>query len=169
MKFDQEWLHKVIHYEPATGEFWWLEAIGQRIHVGDSIGYYDADGYLKVQIRGEKYFLGRLAFFYMTGRWPIEIDHINGTRDDDRWCNLREATRSENVANSDREVGAAGLRGVKWDVRASVWRARVAFRGIRKYVGAYATKEEAYEAYLLAVASTHGEFALHNRPTTNGA
>jgi len=46
----------------------------------------------------------------MTGQWPKEyIDHKNRKRDDNRWCNLREATHSQNYVNSQ-EFGP--MRGI---------------------------------------------------------
>ena len=57
-------------------------------------------GYRKITIDGKVYSAARLAWFYKTGRWPDpEIDHINRIRDDNRWENLREATRADNLAN----------------------------------------------------------------------
>jgi hypothetical protein len=163
-------LKALLEYDPLTGSFIWLQQVSNRIKVGSLAGNFDKDGYRTIQLCGTKYRAGRLAYFYMTGRWPVhEIDHIDGDRTNESWSNLREVTRCENIANSDRQVGTSGLRGVKWDPNASVWRARIAYRGRREYVGAYATKEEAYKAYLEAADAIHGEFALHNRPNQLGA
>lgn len=159
----QERLKELFEYDPEIGLFTRLIKAGQRGPVGSIVGVPDKDGYLVVQIGGTKYKLHRLAWFYMKGVWPIEIDHRDGVPDNNVWTNLREATRSDNVANSNRETGESGLRGVKYDPNTTSWRARIAYGYQRKWLGPFDTAEEAHAAYLAAAEIHHGEFALHNR------
>jgi hypothetical protein len=43
------------------------------------------------------------------------MDHVNGDRADNRWCNLREATQSQNQANTSmRADNISGYKGVCW-------------------------------------------------------
>ena len=53
-------------------------------------------------------------FLWVTGEWPeAEIDHKNRDKSDNRWANLREARRPENIANSVvRADSKIGLKGV---------------------------------------------------------
>ena len=119
-------------------------------------------------IERKKYKAGRLAWLYMTGQWPAhEIDHKDGCRANNVWANLREATRVENVINSDRELGKSGSRGVKYVPRINKWIARIARGGQRKHLGSFDTAEEAHEAYLQAAKDIHREFALYNRERLN--
>lgn len=69
----------------------------------------------------------RLAWFYVHGRWPTaDIDHINGNRDDNRLCNLREATRQQNIQNSKRRSdNRSGIKGVCWVESRGYWLASV--------------------------------------------
>src|SRR5882762_7480724 len=120
-----ERLRELLVYDPLTGFFTNRVQRGVRGPIGARCGHYDKDGYLIIQINSQKFRAGRLAFLYMTGRWPIEADHKDGVRDNDAWLNLRECTRCENVANSERPLGESGLRGVKFDSKTSTWRARV--------------------------------------------
>jgi HNH endonuclease len=54
-------------------------------------------GYHQIRIGGRPYSASRLAWLYMTGKWPnSEISYINGKPSDTRWANLREVTSSQN-------------------------------------------------------------------------
>jgi len=100
----------------------------------------------------------------MYGEFPEEIDHINGIRDDNRIANLRSVTRGQNNANSEREVGIAGVRGVTWFERDQKWKAQIRLDGRCKHLGYFDTVEQAHCAYLAAADLYHGEHAIHNRP-----
>jgi hypothetical protein len=160
----QQRLKELLVYNPDTGEFTNRVQRGPRGAIGALTGSLDKDGYNIIQIGGVKYRAGRLAFLYMIGRWPVEVDHKDGVPANDWWDNLREATRSEQMANSARPIGASGLRGVKFDLKTSTWRSRVQCGNIREWLGPFDTAKEAHEAYLAATETAHGEFALHNRP-----
>ena len=41
----------------------------------------------------------RAAWALYHGRWPSEIDHLNGIKTDNRLCNLREVSGRENLQN----------------------------------------------------------------------
>ena len=156
-----ERLRELLDYNPLTGLFTNKIQRGQRGPVGAVAGTYDKDGYVVICINRQKFRAGRLAFLYMKGRWPREVDHKDRVRANNAWLNLRECTRSENIAHSERATGESGLRGVKFDPKTSTWRSRIGFGGYREWLGPFDSKEEAYKAYLLAANSTHGEFALH--------
>lgn len=159
-----EQLHELLDYDPETGVFTNRIWRGTRGAVGEVAGSYDKDGYIVIQIKGRKYRAGRLAWLYMTGKWPeYEIDHEDGNYANDAWSNLREATRCDNMSNASRPLGESGLRGVNFDPRTRTWRARIGYGNDRQWLGPFNTAEEASTAYLAAAESVHGKFAFHNR------
>lgn len=88
----------------------------------------------------------------------FQVDHINGNRLDNRRCNLRVATISQNNAN--RPVYKNNQLGVK-GVALSGGKYRARIRVNRKCIclGRHETIEQAAEAYRLAAERYFGEFA----------
>lgn len=90
------------------------------------------------------------------------IDHINGDKLDCRRSNLRPATRPQNAWNSRHAVGKSGFRGVK--VKGNRWQAQMSVDGRNRYIGSFATPEDAARAYDAEARRLRGEFAVLNFP-----
>jgi hypothetical protein len=149
-----------------TGELVNLTNRHSQARKGDVAGHVDWQGYRAVKIDGYKYSAARLIWMWMTGEWH-EVDHINLQRADDRWVNLRKATRSQNCANKGvfYKPNKYGFRGVKRISRFK-YAAVIAKDGKEEYIGAYGTPELAALAYDVAAKRVHGEFARFNFPDT---
>lgn len=130
-----------------------------RVQPGDIAGYIREGKYLVVTIYGRSYYLHRLAWLYVYDEWPKALlDHVNGNKQDNRICNLRPATQSQNIANTPRHAGnTSGYKGVvKCKNR---WKAQITHNQVVIYLGLFPTKEEAHEAYVRKAKELHGEFA----------
>ena len=96
----EEHILSTYRYDEATGKLinrkWNREYMGM---IDKSNGYV----YVWVYFQGERFKLRkhRLVFFLVTGRFPKEIDHINGIKTDNRIENLREVSGSENQINKE--------------------------------------------------------------------
>lgn len=151
-------LRRVLNYNPTTGFFTWIEPTSNRIRVGDIAGSVNKDGYVRISVFGEKVMAHRLAVFYMTGRWPDRfVDHENMVTGDNRYSNLRQATRSQNQQN---RVGAqsnsgSGLLGAHWHKGTGKWRGRITSNGEEKHLGLFDTPMEAHMAYVEAKRAEH--------------
>lgn len=96
------------------------------------------------------------------GRWPNRrIDHKDRNPLNNAISNLREATRSQNGANSRRPItNNSGFKGVSRSGRPSrPWAAHIKVDQKTKFLGRYVTPEEAHEAYKTAATRVFGEFA----------
>jgi hypothetical protein len=97
-------LREVLSYAPTTGIFRWKVSASSRAPVGAIAGAKNGRGYHQIRIGGRPYSASRLAWLYMTGKWPnSEISYINGKPSDTRWANLREATSSQNRSRPERK------------------------------------------------------------------
>lgn len=153
-------LQELLTYDPQTGLFHWKVANGPRVKAGAVAGTRNHQGYRRIQLDGLIYAAHRLAFLYMEGAFPPDmVDHINGVRDDNRWCNLRHATRSENNANAKlRRDSTTGAKGV-YKRRSGRFSARVRYQGQEYALGTFDTIVEASAAYERAANDAFGEYA----------
>lgn len=157
-----ESVRQILDYEPDTGLFRWRVKRGN-VLPGYVAGHMSFYGYTVIKIAKRAYFAHRLAWLCTHGEWPIiEIDHVNGTRSDNRICNLRLATRSQNGANSQlSKRNSTGLKGVKYDPRAKKkkWTARIVVNRREIYLGSFIDAESAHRAYCAAAETNFGNFA----------
>lgn len=152
-------LKQLLSYSPTTGQWIWLRA-HRKIKPGDRAGAKDA-GYWRIKVDGKSYKASRLACFYMTGEWPPgDVDHKNLDRGDDRWENIRPATRSQNRANTRPEVrNTSGYKGVSFSKQHKKWRVNLKKDGRTIFIGLFSTKEEGACAYATAAKAHFGAFA----------
>lgn len=101
--------------------------------------------------------MARLVFQPKKG---YEVDHRNCNKLDNRKCNLRQATRSENCCNCGRRKdNKTGFKGVTFWKPGNCWRAQIQKNRKRFYLGPFSTKKKAAAAYREAALKLHGEFA----------
>lgn len=159
MGLTQKRLKELLHYDPETGLFTWLKRVANCVKIGEIAGGKTNRGYIRLRVDGKKYLANRLAFLYMTGKWPTnEVDHENTIRDDNSWKNLRDATRSQNCQNKKkaRSDSKTSSLGVSFHKANKKFTARIQEpNGERIYLGSYLTLEEAAAAYLVAKRELH--------------
>lgn len=113
MKLTQEIIKELLHYDPDTGIFTWKERdikwftsdwnykIWNNKWPNKICSSTMSDGYLRVCVLGKTYKQHRLAYLYMTGKWPNNmIDHEDGIKSNNKWSNLRLVNNSGNQKNA---------------------------------------------------------------------
>lgn len=166
----QAYLQAILDYNPKTGLFVWKHRtditpayIGRwnARYEGEVAGTIKTDNsgytYWYITINNVRYLAHRVAWFYMKGIWPIEIDHWNGCTLDNCFDNLRETDHSLNQANRRPDRGYELSRnGQKYVVR-------IQKDGARIPIGTYNTPQEATIAYITAHKEIFGAFSVYNR------
>lgn len=154
-----ERLRDLLSYSPETGFFIYRTTRGNKI--AGSLAGSLCDGHIHIKIDNVIYKAHRLAWLYMNGQWPAgEVDHENLFGSDNRWHNLRDATKSQNQANRGRNSNnRSGFKGVCFHKATGKWSAELTCGGRRMYLGLFATAREAHRAYLAKAKEAFSGFA----------
>lgn len=155
-----ERLKEVLSYDCQTGIFIWRVQLGWKGRVGQPAGTRHCGGYVSITIDRTAYLAHRLAWFYVTGRWPTDqIDHLDCDRSNNSFCNLREATNSQNNQNRRKLGGRSKFKGVSWHIANRRWESRIKRDGRQIRLGLFRTEEEAHAAYCKAAEEMFGDYA----------
>jgi hypothetical protein len=145
----QDELKQLVSYDPETGVFIWKRN-------GNVAGYPKTNGYWQVRINNKYYLMHRLAWLYVHGEFPAQIDHINRIRNDNRLCNLREVTRCQNQQNrSLQSNNTSGMAGVVYSKKYNSWRARIKANNKYYHLGSFKSFDEAVVARINAQTELH--------------
>ena len=89
-----DYIYNLLHYNPDTGLFMWKERRSPACTKGWFTGNVNGRGYATIRIDGKLYLAHRLAWLLMTGSFPQKrLDHIDRNKLNNKFNNLREATR----------------------------------------------------------------------------
>jgi len=163
-------LRVLLDYNPNSGAFLWRprEPLNQydrtwnTRYAGTKAGTPTVPkGYIQILINTRLYLGHRLAYLWMTGKWPpVEIDHKDGDPANNAWGNLRAATSSQQKINTGkRSDNTSGTKGVWYDKRRSKWIAEIMVDGKKHHIGQFPTLLEAKGARIAAAQRLHGKFA----------
>lgn len=161
-----ELLRKLLRYEPETGKLFWRErtpdmfkagkrnadhncAVWNSRFAGKEFGSLDKRQYRWGSLLGVQCVSAHsIVFAIANKRWPASgIDHIDGDPENNRHCNLREASQSMNGRNCKLSLNnTSGAKGVSFDKKAKMWRAYATVNRKRKNLGSFKDKESAISA-----------------------
>jgi hypothetical protein len=153
----QDLIKHYFSYNPETGIFIRKIATAKRFKIGEVAGGKDEKGYIRISIGSKKFRAHTLAWIYMYGEIPEQIDHINGVKDDNRIFNLRLADNFINSQNKHNppKSNKSGYMGVHFDNNTKMFRARISHKGKKICLGLYDDPKVAGEAYLKAKRELH--------------
>jgi hypothetical protein len=125
-------VRSLMDYNEETGLLTWKIRRGGTANSGRVVSTVAKNGYVVTSIKNVKVYAHRIAWLHKTGEMPtMEIDHMNGIRTDNRFCNLRLASRSLNTQNmhNRRSDNRSGHIGVSYHKATGLWRSRIHLGG----------------------------------------
>jgi len=164
----QEVLRQLLDYNPETGALVWQPRQIDTFKAGNrQIAAWKmwnkrfagkaacepehGNGYLRGSIFGKRFYAHRIIWKWVYGNDPVNIDHINGNRSDNRIFNLRSVSKSENAKNSAiSKRNKSGHIGVCFNKQDKRWEAYLGDGKNRVRLGKFAEKSEAIAARALA-------------------
>lgn len=169
-------LRQLLRYEPETGKLFWrardrawfatdrsCNSWNSKFSGKEAISHKDGDKYLCGSVLGAQVRAHRVVMAMHLGRWPSEVDHVNGNKTDNRLLNLREVCHGDNSRNFPRsKVNKSGRTGVSWDAKRGKWYAYIRHDYAVKNLGRYDDIEDAIKARREAERK-HGFHENHGR------
>lgn len=146
-KLTQARLKELLHYDPETGHFTWIKSLSPKIKTGSRAGTIKEGKYIRIKVEGNFYYAHRLAFLYMTGEYPEEIDHDDRNGLNNKWDNLLNRSHMQNMRNvGKRRNNTSGYIGVWFNNKNLKWVASIALNYKRIDIGNYKCPTAAYIA-----------------------
>ena len=154
-----EEVRALFDYDPETGVLSWKERASSNTWAGKPAASHEKHGYYGVRIAGRAYRVHRIIWLHYYGEIPTQhIDHIDCNKSNNSIENLRQCTRSQNLANVDwKRPNSTGFRGVT--KVGKKYRAKIHCQGKYICLGLHDSPHNAHVAYKAAAKSLFGKFA----------
>lgn len=164
LRIDYARLVETLDYDLETGVFRWRRrppktSITIGAEAGAAFLASNCKYYRLLSIEGKQFYAHRIGFLWVNGRPAIGVvDHRDGDSLNNRWDNLREASKSQDNWNKGKQKNnTTGFKGVsRYKGR---YLAQIAAHGKGMHLGLFDTPEEAHAAYAEAAMKSHRDFA----------
>jgi hypothetical protein len=149
-----------LAYDPDTGYFKRISHRFGNASKTDVVGRVAESGYLVISVRNKRYKAHRLAWKIHYGVDPEGfIDHVNQDKSDNRICNLRLASKSQNMMNRpSQKNNKLGVKGVHWDSANKKYIAQIKTPDGYVWLGRFKDLDSARNSYIEAAKAHHGDF-----------
>jgi len=160
-----EYLQEHLRYDPDTGLLWWRKQANRN---SDSSLFKPAGSihkktkYVILGFKEKKYRAHRIAWllYYKQDPGPLQIDHIDRDRSNNKINNLRLVTNQQNCFNvGTRSDSTSGVAGVCWHKSTRKWQAYGKLNE-RKFIGVFDSKDDAIAARAAWEQEVHSKLGL---------
>lgn len=157
----QERLKEALSYNKEDGKFRWnISKVGRKF--GKEVGCKLNSGAIQIMLDYKKYLAHKLAFLYVEGYIPDEVDHKDGNPSNNCWENIRACTKSQNLRNRKiMPTSKTGVKNVHYRKDRNSYVVSLYLNNKRTFISSHKSIEDANAAATLARNKYHGEFARH--------
>ena len=163
-------LNEIYYQVPGFDKYYCTKSgriyTSQKGRVKEVQGSKDKDGYLKVVLtrENERYYFRKHRIITLTflGASELEVNHINGNKQDNRIKNLEYVTNRENQCHRRKKEGYNV--GVCFDKKMKKYRAYIQHNKRWMHLGFFPSEEEAKKAYIKKIK----DLGIKNRYAYNG-
>lgn len=154
---------ELLRYNKRTGVLTWrVDVLCGRYYkqfaarAGQRAGSAN-EGRIQIRVDGKNYRAHRVIWLIVTGAWPIfEVDHKDTDGTNNRWRNLRPATRRINNQNRRRANPGNRTKLLGVSQRSPMcFIAQISIDRRTKYLGSFSSAQAAHSAYLQAKRKYH--------------
>lgn len=159
----QELFHEFFEYR--EGNLFWKKKSAKWTEVGGPVAaYIMPNGYLRVGLKGKRYYAHRVIYCMFHGEMPKNVDHKDGDRSNNKEDNLRAATPRTNNQNRRKSEGTSSkYKGVHFRKDRQKWQVQIKHHGQSIRLGCFFSEEDAALAYNKKAIEIFGEFAKLNK------
>lgn len=135
----------------------------------NSLRWFTKNGYAYCQISsdGKRTLVGMHHFVLGGTQEGYVVDHVNRDKSDNRICNLRLVTKSQNMMNSTCSANYVNkyskFKGVTYDKQRDKWTAKIKINGKTINLGRFSTEQKAAKVYNLHAKKLFKEFRNINK------
>lgn len=157
----QAYLKELVIYDSTTGNFYNRKTKRRIGFIHDPMGK-NKTKYIKIQLKGKRYYAHRLAWLYVYGEMPKHtIDHIDHNGLNNSIDNLRDVLHSENLKNVRKlKSNTSGYTGV-WKQK-NRWISEIRIKGKKISLGSFVNIQDAVIARMNAE-KKYGFHANHGK------
>ena len=150
----------IYEVQCANGRFFFISAEDYGL-VSKYTWYVDSNGYVVGKVHGKECKVHRLIMGVKNEKYTdVEIDHIDCDPTNNTRENLRIVDRSLNCfSRSKSSLNRSGYTGVYQSANYDKWCVQISHNGVRRYLGSYATLDEAIRVRKNAELQYFGELS----------
>jgi hypothetical protein len=152
-----------LRYDPDTGLFWWRKPKLGRSLFEPAGCSKKSHQYGRIKIKENIYIMHRIAWFlyYKQDPGPLQIDHIDRDKKNNKISNLRLVTNQQNCFNvGTRSNSTSGVTGVCWHKNKKKWQAYGQLSRSQQYLGTFDSKDDAIAARAAWEQEVHSRLGL---------